>query len=338
MRFLTKNEKVILVLLITGALIMVVVSIYLSMNNQNKENLVVNNRVHVIHASGEIEPQFQKNYAKFRDKMGQYDLNVYGSPINSFDIVPNDWNKIAKDIGGVYNNYDAFVVVCGKDTLAYTASALSFMMENLSKPVILTDGELFSALMLASSTKIPEVSVVSRGKLLRGCRAVPRSTEYFKSPNYPALTELNALKKPTEQLSVKFVSPKVKIIIIKIFPGMDEKFLLNLLKDTGVHGVVFELYGVGHSPTTEKFLTAINQMAKKGVIMVAVSQCDKITKPDVDIRLLEAGVLSGGDMTPAAAYTKLCFLLGNVEDKKLIGKLVEKSFRGEMTVNYTTIQ
>lgn len=334
MRFLTQYEKGILVLLITCALIMVVTSTYLSMNNQNKENLVINNRVHIIHASGEIEQQFRENYVKYRNKMAQYDLNIYDPQNKSSNITPNDWNKIAGDIGDIYNNYDAFVVVCGKDTLSYTASALSFILENLSKPIIITDGELSSALMLASSSKIPEVIVVSRGKLLRGCRVSSRSTEYFDSPNYPYLTEVNSLKKPTEQLNIKFVSPKVKIIIIKVFPGIDEKHIINLLKDTGVHGVILELYGVGNSPITDKFLIAINQIATKGVIMIAVSQCDSITKTDVDMRLLEAGVLSGGDMTTPTAYAKLCFLLSNVEDKKLIGKLVEQSFRGEMTVHY----
>jgi L-asparaginase len=332
MRFLTQEEKVILILLITGSLIMLVVSVYMGVNTQRKNEDILSNKIHVVHTGGEIEHDFKENYEKHKSKMGQYDIHTYQPLINSSNIMPKDWNVIAEDIGAAYNNYDAFVIVCGKDTLAYTASALSFMTENLNKPIVLTDGELASALALASTTTIPEVMVASRGKLLRGCRTVHNATEYFSSPNHPPLEPYNSLQPPQENMRLKFISPDVKVVVIKIFPGMDEKYLLSILNDTGVHGVVFETYGVGHCPTTEKFLNTIKRLAKRGVVMVAVSQCDKISKPDIDVRLLEAGVLSGYDMTSVAAYAKLCFLLGNVEDKKMIGQLMEQSFRGEMTI------
>ncbi len=334
MRFLTQDEKVTLILLITGALVMVVTSVYLGINSQRKREELLNSKIHIIHTGGEIERNFKEKYEKHKDKIAFYDLKPYVPLMNSSNIVSKDWNMIAEYIGSQYHNYDVFIIVCGRDTLAYTASALSFMLENLNKPVILTDGELASALLLASTTRIPEVMVASRGKLLRGCRTVHKATEYFTSPNHPPLEPYNALSTPTEPMQIKFISPNVKVILIKVFPGIDEKYLLNLLNDTGVHGVVFETYGVGRGPTTKKFLDAINQMAKRGVVMVAVSQCDEISKPDVDVRLLEAGVLSGYDMTAVAAYAKLCFLLGNVKDKKLIGQLIEQSFRGEMTINY----
>lgn len=331
MRFLTQDEKVILILLITAALIMLAVSVYLGVNIQHKDKDIRNNKIHVIHVGGEIEPKFGENFEKYKTKMGQYDMRKYDPLMNSSDIVPNDWNLIAKDISDVYANYDAIIIVCGRDTLTYTASALAFMLENLDKPVIITDGELVSALLLASATKIPEVMVASRGKLLRGCRTVHKSTEYFTSPNYPELELHNSLILPSESPQVKFVSPSIKIVVIKIFPGIDDKYFLNLLNDTGVNGVVLETYGVGRSPTTDKFLAAVKRMAKRGVVIIAVSQCDEQTKPDIDIRLLEAGVLSGSDMTTAAAYTKLCFLLSNVTDKKMIGQLLEQNFRGEMS-------
>jgi L-asparaginase len=333
-----QNEKVTLVFLIVAALVMVMVSIYLGVNSQFKSKELLNSKIHVIHTGGEIENNFKENYEKHKSKMGQFDLDTYDPPMSSSDIVPKDWNVIAEDIGKKYHGYDAFIVVCGRDTLTYTASALSFMLENLNKPVILTDGEVALALLLASTTKIPEVMVASRGKLLRGCRTVNNSTEYFTSPNYPPLEPYNALTPPQDPMQIKFVSGKVRVVVVKIFPGMDEKYLHNAIGNTEVHGVVFETYGVGRCPTNTKFLEAIGKLAKRGVVMVAVSQCNEISKPDVDIRLLEAGVLSGYDMTVTAAYTKLCFLLGNVKDKKLIGQLMEQTFRGEMSVNIPTIQ
>lgn len=333
MKFLMQNEKLTLVLLIITAMIMIAVSIYLSMNFQNKNKELINSKIHVIHTGGEIEHNFKEKYEKYKNKMGQFDIDTYNPMIKSSDIVPKDWNVIAKDIGKKYNKYDAFIVICGQDTLTYTASALSFMLENLNKPVILTDGELASSILLASTTKIPEVMVSSRGKLLRGCRTVHNSTDYFTTPNYPPLEPYNSLTFPQEPMQIKFISDKIKVIIIKIFPGMNENYLINAIGNTEVHGIIFETYGVGHIPSNPRFLETIKKLAKRGVIMVAVSQCDEISKPDIDTRFLEAGVLSGYDMTAAAAYTKLCFLLGNVKDKKLIGQLVEKTFRGEMTVN-----
>jgi len=326
MKFLTKDEKSTLIFLTTAALGATAVSIYLGVNIQKNNEDILSNRIHVIHTGGEIEDEFMENYGK----IGLTPSVVSYQPLQkSSDIVPNDWNMIATDIGKKYNNYDAFVIVCGRDTLAYTASALSFMIENLGKPVILTDGEVLSAVKLASSSKIPEVMVASQGKLLRGCRTIHKSTDYFASPHHPPLDNTNCLLFPEEQMKITFVNPKVIVTVIKVFPGMNATPFIVSKK---VNGIVLEMYGVGNGPTSEKILDTISLLTKKGIVIIAVSQCDEISNLDVDIRFLEAGVLSGGNMTTEAAYSKLCFLLSNVKDTKIIGQLMEKSFRGEMII------
>uniref|UniRef100_A0A6C0H2Z0 Asparaginase n=1 Tax=viral metagenome TaxID=1070528 RepID=A0A6C0H2Z0_9ZZZZ len=327
MKFLTQEEKQILVFLTTAAIASTVVSIYFGVNIQQENEEVSSKKIHIIHTGGDIDGNFKENY----------DIQTYKPLIKSADISPKDWNIIANDVGGKYNYYDAFVIICGKDTLVYTASALSFMLENLSKPVVLTDGDVTSALKLASKTKIPEVMIVSQGKLLRGCRSVHKSTDFFSSPNYPFLDNNNSLPIPTENMGIKFVNPKINIVVVKVFPGMTESPLINLIENDIADGVVLEMYGNGKAPTSKNFIDSINRLTKKGVIIVAVSQCDELVKLDVDIRLLEAGVLSGNDMTTPAAYAKLYFLLSNVEDKTLVRQLIEKTFRGEMSVNYPSV-
>lgn len=329
MQFLTQREKSTLVFLITGAMIATVVTIYLGVNIQQKNEKKIN----IIHTGGEIEENFIK---KYQHNMGKYNINSYKPLMNSSDIVPKDWNIIAEDIGRKYNNYDAFIIVCSRDTLVYTAAALSFMMENLTKPIILTDRDVDSAIRLSSKTKIPEVMIASGGKLLRGCRTVNKSSDLFTSPNYPPLDNQTCLQGPTEPPQIKFINPKINIIIVKVFPGMTAKYFLNLVNEN-VQGIVLEMYCLGNDPISKKILDVISILAKKGVVILAVSQCDEISEYDVDIHLLEAGVLSGHDMTTPAAYAKLSFLLSNVENKKLIGQLMEKSFRGEMSELEKTI-
>ena len=334
MKFLTQHEKQTLVFLTTAALATMVITIYLAVNTRQENEEVIFRKIHIIHTGGEINSHFKEMY---NSNQGMYDIDSYQPLMRSSDVSTKDWNIIASDIGKKYNDYDAFVIVCGKDTLAYTASALSFMLENLSKPIILSDGDVEDALKLASKSKIPEVMVASKGQLLRGCRTVHKSSEYFTSPNYPPLDLQNSLILPKEPPQIKFVSPNIDVSVIKVFPGMSDAPLLNLLDNDNTQGVVLEMYGVGSGPTSKNFLDAINKLDKKGVVILAVSQCDELSDFNLDNSMLEAGVLSGNDMTTPAAYAKLCFLLSNVKDKKVIEQLMEKTFRGEMTINYPTI-
>lgn len=324
MTLLRQNEKVILVIYVTLAIIMLGVSLYLSTSIQNQNKTLLSHKIYVIHCGGDIEDNFKENYYNNRDKIGLFDTNSYDPPISSSSILPSDWNNIATDIFNSYDNYDGFVIVCDKDTMTYIASALAFMLENLNKPVILTDKQLTNALIAISRTKINEVMILEQGKLLRGCRTILNASEQFESPQYPFLNDNNSLSPENKPMEVKYINPNINVILVKVFPGMDSKYLANLNTNNNIHGIVFEIYSSGNIPLDKDVLGVINTLAKKGIIMLA-------DKKDIDIKLLEAGILSCGDMTPSAAFAKLHFLLANVEDKKLIAKLLEKSFRGEMS-------
>ena len=176
--------------------------------------------------------------------------------------------------------------------------------------------------------------VASKGKLWRGSRTVANSEKSFWSPNYPEIKKETALVMPKEQFHSKLFNSKNKIIVVKVYPGMEASELVPYLNMKELHGMVLEIWGDGTGPTSPEFLKMISELAKKGVVMVAVSQYDQVgDNYETDIRLLEAGVLPGYDMTTAAAYTKLAFLLGNVEEKKLLGQLMDVNFRGEVTLN-----
>lgn len=332
MRVLTHNEKVTLVILLVLALAAVSITTYLAINQADKNAATcLNQKLHVLNTGTEVQSNFKEKYQKYKNKIGRYTAMAYDPPMNSSDVVPADWNQIAKDLASVYDKYDAFVVLVGKDTLAYTASALAFMLENLGKPVVLTDQNLVSALVLASQTPNTEVMVASHGELLRGCRTVASSTVDFASPNYPPLDSKTGLTKPTNPLQVKLVNPGINIVVVKLFPGINPGYMAPMLNQDKLHGIILEIWNGGTTPSSPEFLKVVNALAKKGVVIVAVAQSDQVEEGyETNMKLLEAGVLSGGDMTTSAAYTKLAFLLANVEDKKLIGQLMEQNFRGEM--------
>ena len=335
---LTQQEKNVLTILVISVIVMIIVSLFIGRRVQNNNEKIYNSKIKVIHTGGEVEHNFEEKYGKNKHKIGKFDVTEYKPKIVSSNISASDWNKIAEDIFSAYNNYDVFIIIGGRETMAYTASILSFMLENLSKPIILSDENVLDALILASKTRIPEVMISSRGKLLRGCRTIQGSTEYLTSPNYPALKDDNSLQKPTETIGVKFINPKIKVVVIKVYPGDDGNQLLSILTNKLTHGIVLETFGGGKVPISNEFFKVTSELSKQGVIIVAVSECNKAMYIDIDPRLLEAGVIPGYDMTVPAAYAKLSFLLGNVKDKQLIGLLMDRVYRGEMTIDEETVK
>jgi L-asparaginase len=329
---LNSKEDKYLFSLILLVIIMVFITIYLVSNKSYKSvDYIQNKNIHIINTGIVFESTFQEVIDNKKDKVGEYNTDTYKPKINTTEISIKEWNKIAKDIGKVYNKYDAFIILHEKENLSYTAAALSFMLENLDKPVIVTNENVAGALITASTTTIPEVMVYNKGTLLRASRTI--ETKYgFSAPNY-SLTKSNSLTPSEEYPRILFMNSKKSVIVIKLFPTIKPEHLMALigsLKDSTVNGIILETYANGNSPTNEPFLKTIRKIVDSGIIIINVSQNNQ--KPGINKKLLNNGVLHGGDMTTQAAFSKLHFLLSNVKDIKIINQLIEQNFRGEMTV------
>lgn len=286
--------------------------------------------------------------------------------VDSSNIQPDFWVRLVNIIESNYQLYDGFVILHGTDTMAYSASALSFMLENLSKPVVFTgsqlpigmlrtDGKenLISAIEIAAATKnnqplVPEVSIFFENQLLRGNRTTKHNAEHFnafRSFNYPPLAEAGinikyntpAIHYPAKNLNL-FAHTKLdtNVGVLKIFPGISESFLDNVLKISGLRSIVIETFGSGNAPTAAWFLTKIEAAIKKGLIVLNVSQCQagsvEMEKYETGLLLKGIGVISGYDTTFEAAVTKLFFLQGQYSDNKSIIQKLSTSLSGEITI------
>ena len=276
--------------------------------------------------------------------------------IDSSDIKPENWLKIAKLIYKTYHDYDGFVILHGTDTMAYSASVLSYLLENLRKPVIFTGSQLpiglirtdarenlISAIEIALTQKdigpmAPGVSIYFENKLFQGNRTTKFSAENFNafiSPNYPILAEsgvhlkfnLKAIQFPeSEEDLILHTSLDQNIALLKIFPGISENFIRSALSTPGIKAVVLETYGSGNAPTSSWFIEVIKRFIAQGGIILNVTQCVAGTveqgKYETSIKLQNAGVIGGSDITTEAAVTKLMFLFGQkLEKENLIFKL-----------------
>jgi L-asparaginase len=283
-------------------------------------------------------------------------------PLDSSNMKPADWINLAKLIHTNYDTYDGFVILHGTDTMSYTASALSFLLENLNKPVILTGAQLpigvvrtdarenfITALEIASSKKdgkpiVSEVCIYFNNFLLRGNRSKKVQSSHFDaflSENYPYLAEAGvtmeynhfALYRHSSMLPLKIYDKlETNICIIKLFPGIDEQYLRAVFNIPGLKGVVLETYGSGNGPTDNWFISCLKDAIGKGIVIYNVSQCigGMVNQSQyLTSKLLnDIGVLSGGNITSEAAVTKLMFVLANM--KKDISKALTESLRGEM--------
>lgn len=285
--------------------------------------------------------------------------------LDSSNMNPISWIKIAKLIERHYNAYDGFVVLHGTDTMSYTASALSYMFENLDKPIILTgsqlpigmirtDGKenLITAVELAAAKKdgasiVPEVCIYFDFKLYRGNRTLKRDAELFsafRSVNYPELAVAGIdIKYSTEFIYYPENKGILKVntdfddnvVILKIFPGINQNVLNSVMETPGLRGVVLETFGSGNVPTARWLINCIKRAIKKGIVILNVTQCEggKVVmgQYETSLELLNSGVVSGKDMTTEAAVTKLMFLMGQGLKPAEIKMYLNKSLRGEIS-------
>ncbi len=296
----------------------------------------------------------------------EMDSITFNPVIDSSDMNPKTWEKLATIIGDKYHKYDGFVILHGTDTMSYTASALSFMLQNLSKPVILTGSQLpiglirtdakenlITAIEIAAAHEdgnaiVPEVAIYFETKLYRGNRTTKHNAEYFNafsSDNYPPLAKAGIkihynreyiFKACKQDFAIK-TKMDTNVLILRIFPGMTIQMLQSICSTPGLRGIVLETYGSGNAPTNPEFIKVLEEATTRGIIIVNVSQCRagsvNMSSYEAGMGLLKAGIISGFDSTTEAALTKLMFLLANCPDKNLVIENLKKSLRGEINTH-----
>ena len=310
--------------------------------------------------------QLQENVPelkRFNYRISSYQFNP---PIDSSDMEPSLWAKLVKIIAYNYDNFDGFVILHGTDTMAYTASALSFMLENLSKPVILTgsqlpigmlrtDGKenLITSIEIAAAKHpdgtaiVPEVCIFFENELMRGNRTTKINAENFnafRSFNYPSLAHAGIHIKydahiirrpdPTRPMKPHYLFD-TNVVMLTLFPGIQESIINSVLHVPGLKAVVLKTFGSGNAPQKEWFIRQLKDATERGIIIVNITQCQRgvveMGRYETGLKLLQAGVISGYDSTPECAVTKLMFLLGHGLNQAEIRYRMNSDLAGEIT-------
>lgn len=322
--------------------------------------------------TGALEPFNFEHLLVNVPELKAFDLGIdtyqFNPPIDSSDMTPARWTELSHVIADHYGEYDGFVVLHGTDTMAYTASALSYMLENLTKPVIFTgsqlpigqlrtDGKenLITSIEIAAAkdelghARVPEVGIYFNGHLLRGNRTTKQSAEEFnafESFNYPHLVDagVNITYHSERMLKPDWDKPMKphfrldnNVIIFSLFPGIREDLVRHIIATPNLRSIVMRTFGSGNAPQRPWVMQALKEATKNGKVVINISQCMQgmveMGRYDTGYQLQEAGVISGYDSTVESAVTKLMFLQSHYKDPEQVRELMRQSIRGEVTVS-----
>lgn len=319
--------------------------------------------------SGELKPFDFKSLTRQIPELTKFDIELssisFKDPIDSSNMHPAVWVELAGIIEKNYEKHDGFVVLHGSDTMSFTASALSFMLENLSKPVVLTgsqlpigiirtDGKenLITAIEIAGTKEkgkpvVSEVCIYFEYKLYRGNRTFKYNSAHFdafKSPNYPALAEAGvtisynkaAILKPGLKKLKVHTSLDNDIAVLKLFPGISKKITSAILNTKGIKAIIIESFGAGNATTQDWFIQELQIAISKGIIILNITQCreGRVIQGmyETSSQLKKLGVVGGSDLTFESAVTKLMFLLGQNLKNSEIKKKLQANLRGELSI------